>query len=244
MQDHSCGTASMGPHDLSKWWHEAQQKVHHHCHLFWTRCFLFLRSSFAGSSFLRLYAKQLSLFTSFCIVFSGIDARGMLDSFHSCHTMAILSSCSFEFLLTSFSSAATSALLKSANTSFAFIWSTSWVEGIASGRWVNHGWSTDVLRLTVCIHTPSPYPLHLIQFARVWSVLVEKYIVDLWAISRMERKWFSHTILEELLQHCVSGFRHCVFWDPQTKPLFFFVPQVFFPSVTFFFCSSLFECIL
>lgn len=158
MQDHSCGTASMGPHDLSKWWHEAQQKVHHYCHLFWTRCFLFLRSSFAGSSFLRLYAKQLSLFTSFCIVFSGIDARGMLDSFHSCHTMAILSSCSFEFLLTSFSSAATSALLKSANTSFAFIWSTSWVEGIASGRWVNHGWSTDVLRLTVCHPYPFPIP--------------------------------------------------------------------------------------
>lgn len=107
-------------------------------------------------------------------------------------------------------------------------------EWTTAGRLMCSGWQS-------AIHTPS---LHLIQFARVWSVLVEKYIVDLWAISRMERKWFSHTILEELLQHCVSGFRHCVFWDPQTKPLFFFVPQVFFPSVTFFFCSSLFECIL
>lgn len=56
----------------------------------------------------------------------------------SCHTIAFLSSCSFEFLLTSLSSAVTSALLKSANTSFAFMWSTSWVEDIASGRWVNY----------------------------------------------------------------------------------------------------------
>lgn len=163
----------------------------------------------------------------------------MLDSFRSCHAIAFLSSCSFEFLLASLSSAVTSALLKSANTSFSFMWSTSWVEDIASGRWVNYCWSTGALRLSVCHAHPLPTPRRLTRLARVWSTRVRKCIVGLWAISsRVERKWFSHTDFEELLQLRVSGSCHCVFWDPQTKPAFFWPSGLF--SLPFFLVFPLF----
>ena len=93
------------------------------------------------------------------------------------------------------------------------------------------------------MHTPSPPPLHLTQFASVWSLHVRKCIIDLWVTSSgVERKWFSHTDFEELLQLCVSGSRHCVFWDPQTK-LFLFWPSGLF-SLPFFLVSSLFRCVL
>lgn len=94
------------------------------------------------------------------------------------------------------------------------------------------------------MHTPSPHPVHLPRFVMVWSMHVIKCFIDLWAISSwVERKWFSHTDFEELLQLCVSGCHHCVFWFPQTK-LFFFGSQVFSPSLFFPCVFSLCSCVL
>lgn len=98
-----CGTAAApGPHDCSKRQDEGQQKAHCRCHLFWTTYFWFLRSSFAESSFLRSYAKQLSLFTSPCTVLQEEMQVACSTPFapvmplHSCQA-APLNSCSLVF---------------------------------------------------------------------------------------------------------------------------------------------------
>lgn len=110
-----------------------------------------------------------------------------------------------------------------------------------TGEWTTASW----LLCSGCqsaMHTPSPHPLHLTQFARVWSMHVRKCIIDLWATRSWVESGFLTLYFEEALQVCVSGSCHYVFWDLQTK-LLSFRPQVFSPSL--FHCvSSVFRLVL